>query len=216
MAYQQFEVWLDRQLVAKVRMLHSDRGGEYTGNEFVLYLKWQGTAQCLTAHNTPQHNGVAECLNWTILEHVRALLHVSGLPKFLWGEAAHHVVWLKNRTPTKVLDGLTLYEVAFGWKPNLSKVWEWGSEVYAWKEHKNKLGWQVNKVRWMGIDDKSENAYCVYWPMKQIVTIERNVYWRPLQHIIEGEEEGTYPSDAMLAYVNDPQPRATAPSHYQH
>ena len=59
-AYQQFEAWLDRQLVAKVRMLHSDRGGEYLGNEFVMYLKRQGTAQRLTAHDTPQHNGIAE------------------------------------------------------------------------------------------------------------------------------------------------------------
>ena len=62
----------------------------------------------------------------------------------------------------------------------------------------------------MGIDDKLENAYRMYWPMKRIVTVERNVYWRLLQRIIEGEEEGTYPSDATLAYVNDPQPRATA------
>src|ERR1700723_3445165 len=40
-----------------------------------------------------------------ILEKVRAMLHVSGLPQFLWGEAARHAVWLKNRTLTKTLDG---------------------------------------------------------------------------------------------------------------
>ena len=44
-AYQQFEAWLDRQLAAKVHMLHSDWGGEYLGNEFVMYLKRQGTVQ---------------------------------------------------------------------------------------------------------------------------------------------------------------------------
>ena len=207
--YQQFEAWLDRQLAAKVRMLHSDRGGEYLGNEFIMYLKRQGMAQRLTAHDMPQHNGIAERLNRTILERVRALLHASGQPKFLWGEAACHIVWLKNRTPTKVLEGLTPYEVAFGRKPNLSKVREWGSEVYARKERENKLGWRVDKVRWMGIDDKSENAYQVYWPMKRIVTVERNVYWKPMQRNIEGEEERTYLSDATLAYVNDPQPSAT-------
>ena len=75
---------------------------------------------------------------------------------------------------------------------------------------KNKLEWQVDKVRWMGIDDKSENAYQVYWPTKQIITIERNIYWKPLQRIIEGENEGTHPSDATLAYINVPQPHATA------
>ena len=44
-AYQQFEAWLNQQLAVKVHMLHSDRGGEYLGNEFVMYLKRQGTAQ---------------------------------------------------------------------------------------------------------------------------------------------------------------------------
>ena len=101
-AYQGFEAWLDRQLAAKVKLLHSDRGGEYQGCEFVLYLERQGTVQRFTAHDTPQHNGIAERLNRTILERVCALLHASGLPKYLWGEAAHHVIWLKNQTPTKV------------------------------------------------------------------------------------------------------------------
>ena len=113
-AYQQFKAWLDQQLVVKVRMLHSDWGGEYLGNEFVMYLKRQGMAQRLTAHDMPQHNGIAEQLNRTILKRVHVLLHASGQPKFLWGEAACHVVWLKNRMPTKVLDGLTPFEVAFG------------------------------------------------------------------------------------------------------
>ena len=131
MAYQQFKAWLDCQLAAKVCMLHSDQGGRYLGNEFVMYLKRQGTVQYLTMHNMLQHNGIAEWLNRTILEHIHVLLHASSQPKFLWGEAMHHVVWLKNRMPTKVLDGLTPYKVTFGWKSNLSKVWEWGFEVYA-------------------------------------------------------------------------------------
>ena len=67
-AYQQFEAWLDHQLAAKIHMLHLDQGGEYTGNEFVMYLKRQGTVQRLMAHDTPQHNGVAERLNRTILK----------------------------------------------------------------------------------------------------------------------------------------------------
>ena len=67
-AYQQFEAWLDHQLVAKVCMLYLDQGGEYLSNKFILYLKQQGMAQCLTVHDMLQHNGVAECLNWTILE----------------------------------------------------------------------------------------------------------------------------------------------------
>ena len=58
------------------------------GKEFVVYLESKGTTQKLNVHDTPQHLGVAERRNRTIVERVRALLHMSGLPKFLWGEAA--------------------------------------------------------------------------------------------------------------------------------
>jgi hypothetical protein len=34
-------------------------------------------------HDTPQLNGVAEQLNPTIVEHIWAFTHSSGLPKFL-------------------------------------------------------------------------------------------------------------------------------------
>jgi hypothetical protein len=85
-------------------------------------MKSKGMAQKLTVHDTPQHNGVAECHNRTIVEQICALLHSSGLPKTLWGEAAHHVVWLLNRISTKAVDGKTPYEAIFGKKPDLRHV----------------------------------------------------------------------------------------------
>jgi IS30 family transposase len=130
MAYKEFEAMCNTQHNSTVKALHSDRGGEYTGKEFVMYLKSKGMRQKLTVHDTPQQNGVAEHLNCTILEKVRAMLHSSGQPKFLWGEAARHAVWLKNRTPTKALNGTTPYEAAYGTKPNLGGLREWGSQVW--------------------------------------------------------------------------------------
>ena len=78
----------------------------------------------------PMKNGVAERQNQTILERVHVLLHSTGLLRTLWGEAAHHVVWLMNRTSTKAVKGMTPYKAAFGKKPNLSKVREWGERVW--------------------------------------------------------------------------------------
>ena len=65
-------------------------------DEFSEHLKNAGTVRKLVVHDTPEHNGVAECLNRTLLEKVQAMLHESGLPKFLWAEATSHVVYLKN------------------------------------------------------------------------------------------------------------------------
>ena len=129
-AYKQYEAWVETQMGKKIKVLNSDRGGEYQGADFVEYLKSKGTIQKLNVHDTPQHTGVAERRNRPIGEHIRALLHASGLPKFFWGEAAHHVVWLLNRTMTKAVEGMTPFESAFGKQPDLKKVCEWGEKVY--------------------------------------------------------------------------------------
>ncbi|KIJ29519.1 hypothetical protein M422DRAFT_144074, partial [Sphaerobolus stellatus SS14] len=73
------------------------------------------------------------------------LLHSSGLPKFLWGEAARHVVWLMNRTSTLSVEGMTPFEAVFGAKPDLSNIREWGERVYIRTEGGNKLGGQVRE-----------------------------------------------------------------------
>jgi len=106
-AYKQYEAWCTTHLGIAIKILYSNYGGEYLDKGFTLYLKSRGTEQKLTVHDTPVHNGVAEHCNRMIVEQVQALLHASGLPKFLWGEAACHVVWLMNRTSTKAVDGKT-------------------------------------------------------------------------------------------------------------
>jgi hypothetical protein len=164
------------QLNGRIKILHSDRGGKYLGKAFVLYLKSKGTAQKLTVHDTPQHNGVAEHCNRTIVEQVRTLLHASGLLRFLWCEAARHVVWLMNRTLTKAVSGQTPYKATFGSKPDLQHVCKWGEKVWVRTETGNKLGGRVTEGHWMGIDDQSR-GFRIYWPEKRSVTVEWNVYF---------------------------------------
>lgn len=123
-------------------------------------------------HDTPQHNGVAERRNRTIVERIQALLHSSGLPKSLWGEAARHVVWLMNRTSTKAVDGMTPYEATFSKKPNLGEVREWGEKVWVRIEGGDKLGGRVREGRWLGVDEKSKGVR-VYWPDSKMVSVER-------------------------------------------
>ncbi len=65
----------------------------------------------LTMHDTPQHNRVAESLNHHLVERVQAILHQSGLPKNLWGEAIHFCIWLKNQMSTWAIGrATTLFE----------------------------------------------------------------------------------------------------------
>ena len=105
----------------------------------------------LTIHDTPEHNGIAERVNHTLLERVRAMLHSSGLPKFLWGEAINHAVYLKNRTGTKAFDGKTLYEVFHGTKPNLRGLPEFGSQVWVHDTSGSKLDGRAVVGRWVDL-----------------------------------------------------------------
>ena len=52
----------------------------------------------------PQQNYVAEHLNQTLVEMAWSMLIDSKLPKKFWGEAISTAIYLKNRTPVKVLN----------------------------------------------------------------------------------------------------------------
>ena len=58
----------------KVKTLRTDNGGEFTSTEFENYLKTEGVKHELTVAKTPEQNGVAERLNRTLVEAVRAVL----------------------------------------------------------------------------------------------------------------------------------------------
>src|SRR5271168_88594 len=173
-AYKRYEAYLLRQKGVHIKKLHTDRGGEYLSNDFSNHLAAMGTIRNLTVHDTPEHNGVAERLNRTLLEKVRAMLHSSGLPKFLWGEAINHAVYLKNRTGTKALDGKTPFEVFYGLKPNLKGLPEFGAHVWVHNPDGMKLNGRAVARRWVGFDEDS-SGHRVYSPITRTVAIERSV-----------------------------------------
>jgi transposase InsO family protein len=188
-AYKTFEAWTNTQLNTKIKVLHSDRGGEYMSEEFTKYLAEHGTEQKLTVHDTPEENGVAEVLNRVVTERMRAILHASGLPKFLWGEAVRHVIWLKNRTSTVAVASKTPHEVVTGKKPNLSMLPEWGCPVWVHTKDNSKLDARAIEGRWVGFDEQSKGSR-IYWPEKHSITVERSLtFTKPLAVVDELEGE---------------------------
>jgi len=74
MFYKAFNAMCETQYNIWVKILHLDRREEYMSTEFQSYFKSQGTKQKLTVYDTPQHNGIAECRNHTIVEYVCTVL----------------------------------------------------------------------------------------------------------------------------------------------
>ena len=138
-SFQALDVQWEKNHTIKIKLVHSDNGGEYKSREFNRYLAERGIQHCFIVHDTPEHNGMAERLNWTLLEKVRSMLHAANLPEFLWGEALKHVIWLKNRTSTWALGKKTPFEAFNGSKPDLWNLHEWGCKVMVHDDNGNKL-----------------------------------------------------------------------------
>jgi len=99
--------------------------------EFALYLTKEGIKHELTTPHTPQQNGVAERLNRTLIEGMRTMLADSKLPHRFWAEALSTAVYLRNRSPTKALEGITPFEAWSGTKPDVSSLRVFGCSAYA-------------------------------------------------------------------------------------
>ena len=108
-AFKAFKTKVELQQGKMIKVVHSDRGGEYYGKydetrcnpgPFARYLQECGIdAQC-TMSGT-QQNGIAEKRNRTLLDMVRCMLVNSSLPEFLWGEALKIVAYILNQVSSK-------------------------------------------------------------------------------------------------------------------
>ena len=81
--YKLYEAMMSRQQNVCIKTLISDRGGKYTSKEFEDYLSRKGIKHRLTVYDTPEQKGVAERLNCTLVEKLRAMLLESNLPSFM-------------------------------------------------------------------------------------------------------------------------------------
>ncbi|CDO78280.1 hypothetical protein BN946_scf184674.g2 [Trametes cinnabarina] len=91
---------------AWIRCLHSDRGGKFLSADFSKLLDEDGTVRKLTAHDTPEYNGVAERGNRTVMEKSSMFVRRTTLggvyPPTGFDEEsdAHRVYWPKRHTVT--------------------------------------------------------------------------------------------------------------------
>ena len=129
--FMEWIVMVENQTERKVKEFRSDNGGEYVAKEFKTVCKERGIALQPTVPYTPQQNGVAERMNRTIMESVRATLYHLKLPLSLWAEAANTTVYLRNMSPTSSLKGVTPFEKLLGVKPNVGHLKVFGFTAYA-------------------------------------------------------------------------------------
>ena len=164
---------VEKQLGKVIKVVRSDRGGEYYGKHgdagqlkgpFTKYLEDSGIVAQFTMPRSPEQNGVAERRNRTLMEMVRSMISRTNLPGFLWGEALKTALYILNRVPTKAVP-LTPFELWTGRKPSLNhlKVWGCPAEVKLYNPTLSKLDSRTTQCYFVSYPEHSK-GYRFYNP----------------------------------------------------
>jgi hypothetical protein len=186
----------------RLKRFRFDNGGEYISTEFNNFLKQQGIFKEPTIPYTPQHNGVAERMNRTIMDNVRSLLHHGKLPLSLWGEAVSTVVYLRNRSPTSGLKEVTPFEKLFGVKPDVGHLRVFGCDVFAKvpDEKRRKLDPKAVKGIFVGYPEGSK-GYKIFLPKTRKMIRSRDVKF--LEQTFSSEGQLDQPSELINLGARD-------------
>ena len=113
----------------KIKFLRSDRGDEYLSYEFGLQLRQCGIVSQFTTPGTPQHYGVSEHRNRTLLDMVRSMMSLTDLPLLFLGYALETAAFTLKGHHLNPFE-TTPYELWSSSKPKLSFLKVWSCDAY--------------------------------------------------------------------------------------
>ena len=155
--------FLERKTELKVKAVRLDKGGEFTSNALKEWLHDKGVQLQHTAIECSQSNGVAERVNLTIMDRLRATLAESNQPRLLWPWAVNHIVTALNYIPYNNAS-ITPHEHLFKSRPDVSYLRAFGSKVITWvptQEQPDKLVPRGVEGRLVGYIPESTSMYQV-------------------------------------------------------
>ena len=100
-----------------------DRGSEFLNHAVQSYVRDDLRASAFYANvEAPWQNGIAERSFGVLFNMARAMLHDSNSPPELWGRAILHACYVRNRLPTRKLNGISPQHFRDGSPCDLSKL----------------------------------------------------------------------------------------------
>ena len=169
--------------IGQTKELHTDNGGEYTGEQFEEVLRNNGIKHTTTSPYSSYQNGKSEC-NWrSLMDMARCLRNDASIPKTLWPYAVRHAQYLRNRSFQRRTNK-TAYEQFCDRKPDLRYLYTFGSPCTALVEGtKQKLDARGYSGIYLGVNPRS-NGYYVLNQNNRVIT-SRNVvvYEKPLADV---------------------------------
>jgi hypothetical protein len=160
----------------KLKILHTDRGGEFTMTEFADYCVAVGVHHLHMVPYNPQQNGIIKHRNGTMVATARSMLKAKGLPGWFWGEVMNAAVYVLKRCPMKSVDGMTLFEVWYRRKPAVRHLRTFGCIMYVQNmmPHLKKMEDHGHKMIFISYESSSK-AYHAYDLIMKRVHVTRDV-----------------------------------------
>ncbi|CAL8103863.1 unnamed protein product [Prunus armeniaca] len=184
---------VENEIEKTIKVLRTDRGGEYNSKAFENLCAIHGVRRQLT---TPQQNGVAERKNRIILNMVRSMKTKSSIPKSFWPEAINMSIHILNKSLTFVVRDLTPKEAWSSRKPAVYYFKIFGCIAYARipDEKRNKLDDKGERCVFLGISEVSK-AYKLFNPLSKKIIISRDV-------VFDEEKTWNWSDDVSLQQQN--------------
>ncbi|MBW0557717.1 hypothetical protein O181_097432 [Austropuccinia psidii MF-1] len=100
-AFKEYKTWAENLHQRKIVKIVSDGGGEFINNGFKKYAKIEGIDHSISPPYTPEHNGVEERGNSSVLKKARCLMQQTKLADQFWAEAMYTATFLLNMAPKR-------------------------------------------------------------------------------------------------------------------
>jgi len=175
-AFKDFKSYAEKRTNLKIKYLQTDNGREYCNRRFEEFLKAEGIKRRLTVPHTPEQNGIAERKNRTLIDMARCMLLQARLSTGFWAEAVSTANYLRNRCPTKSLNGRTPFEIWMDRLPNLRHLRIFGMRAHILNKdpRKKKFDSRSKTGIFIGYSD-SVKAYRIWIPNEKRVVVSRDI-----------------------------------------
>ncbi|KAH9699234.1 Integrase catalytic domain-containing protein [Citrus sinensis] len=173
--FKEYKARVELESGKKIKCLRTDNGGEYIDGEFLAFCKQEGIQRQFTVAYTPQQNGVAERMNRTLTERIRAMLKTAGLPNSFWAEAAKTACYIVNRSPSTAIGLKTAMEMWTGKPADYSYLHAFGCPVYVMynAQERTKLDPKSRRCIFLGYAD-GVKGYRLWDPTAHKIVISRD------------------------------------------
>jgi transposase InsO family protein len=102
-----------------LKAIHSDNAIEFRNASFDQFCLEHGVDLQFSAPRVPQHNGVVERKNRTLVKMVRMMLDEHRTSRCFWADAINTACYISNRIFPHSILHLTPFELHFGRKPSV-------------------------------------------------------------------------------------------------